>query len=259
MSEFRFKQFSVKQDRAALKVGTDAVLLGALMTVSRHSGEASRMLDIGTGTGVIALMAAQRCAGIDGVRITGIDIDAPSIEDARENFAASSWSGCLQALHCSLEEFAGSDSGCFGHIFSNPPYYDNSLTNPDMRETAARHTESLSYREIIAFAAERLVRPAPACPGTAGGTLSLILPAEEEQRLLRTAASFDLFPFRIVRIRTTARKKPRRIIAEFRLRAAGAKPQPSIEELCLDDACTDSAVNPLAVLDEDFYVRTRRL
>lgn len=205
MGAFRFKQFEVRQDRAALKVGTDAVLLGALMTLPRDGGS---LLDIGTGTGVIALMAAQRMAASSAGNwdVTGIDIDGPSIGDAFENFDSSPWKDRLEAVHSSLEDFGR--TGAARHyetIFSNPPYYDNSLLNPDAREAGARHTDSLSYREILAFAAERL-----------SGTLSLILPSEEEQRLLRTAASFGLFPFRKVRIRTVDTKDPRRTVVEFR-------------------------------------------
>lgn len=224
MGDFRFRQFTVSQDRSALKTGTDAVLLGSIMTLPDTGGV---LLDIGTGSGVIALMAAQRLAGCNSPdwRITAIDIDGPSIEDARDNFAASPWAGHLSARHCSLEEF-GRDSAedLYHAIFSNPPYYDNSLPNPDAREAEARHTSTLSYRDILAFAADRLIE--------GEGILSLILPSEEERRLLRTAASFGLFPFRMTRIRTVEGKAPRRTVAEFR-RCNGTGPVCSEEELTL--------------------------
>ena len=224
MSEFRFKQFSVRNTDSALKVGTDAVLLGSLMTV--HPGE-RRLLDIGTGTGVVALMAAQRLAGsaIDAPaaqrlagstisatadagaaypEIIGIEIDGPSAEEARLNFESSPWAGMLEARHCSLQDFRS--PGEFDLIFSNPPYFDESLRNPDARESRARHTESLSYREVLAFAGEKL---AP------GGLVAMILPAESETAVRRCAAGFDLNLSRIVRIRTTLRKPPRRVVVEF--------------------------------------------
>lgn len=224
MSEFRFKQFSVRNTDSALKVGTDAVLLGSLMTV--HPGE-RRLLDIGTGTGVVALMAAQRLAGstIDATaaqrlagstisatvdvgaaypEIIGIEIDGPSAEEARLNFEGSPWAGMLEARHCSLQDFRS--PGEFDLIFSNPPYFDESLRNPDARESRARHTESLSYREVLAFAGEKL---AP------GGLVAMILPAESETAVRRCAAGFDLNLSRIVRIRTTLRKPPRRVVVEF--------------------------------------------
>lgn len=198
MSDFRFKQFSVRQDDSALKVGTDAVLLGAAMTVRQCD---RRMLDIGTGTGVIALMAAQRCPE---AAISAIEIDRPSADEAAFNFASSPWPSRLQAVCTSLQDYIPADR--FDLIFSNPPYFDNSLTNPDARETAARHTCSLTHADICAFASEWL---------TPEGRLSLILPSDCEQRLIRTAASFGLFPFSILRIRTTAAKCPKRLVAEF--------------------------------------------
>lgn len=248
MSEFRFKRFSVKQDRAALKVGTDAVLLGAAMTLPPKSpvpDRPLRILDIGTGTGVIALMAAQRIER--DFAITAIDIDGPSVEDALENFGASPWADGLDAECISLQDFSG---GCgeFDLIFSNPPFYDNSLRNPSERESAARHTTDLSWRDILAFAAEHLRKP-DSGKGTDGGTLSLILPAEEEKRLLRTAASFGLFPFRLVRISTVPTKPSRRLIAEFGFLRSGCIAE---ESLILQDNKKISA--EYSALTKEFYL-----
>ena len=198
MAVFRFKQFSVSNTHSAMKVNTDGVLLGAAMTIPEH---AAAMLDIGTGTGTIALMAAQRHPE---ATIHAIDIDEASAREAARNFKESPWSVRLSAFHTALADFKPECR--YDHIFSNPPYYDDSLVNPDEREGEARHSISLSYRHILAFAAERL---AP------GGTLSMILPADSEKMLLRQAGSYGLFPFRLLRIRTTPKKKPSRIIAEF--------------------------------------------
>lgn len=264
MSEFRFKPFSVKQDRAALKVGTDAVLLGTLASLESLTGMESQvglegltgktaeLLDIGTGTGVISLIIAQRLAAMTHPaeadwHISAIDIDGPSILDATDNFTASPWPAHLQAIHSSLQEFSGKG---FDLIFSNPPFYDDSLRNPDPREANARHSASLSYRDILAFAAERLRKPSD---NFTGGCLSLILPAEEEARLLRTAASFDLFPFHIVRIRTVEGKKPRRIVAEFRARGS-QKPERREETLTLQGPDSAPRSEEYQKLTEDFYL-----
>lgn len=195
---FQFRKFNVRNSASALKVGTDAVLLGAAMTISETD---RKMLDIGTGTGVIALMAAQRS---EGAQIDAVEIDAPSAEEAGFNFEASPWAERLAVHAVPLQEYLPSSD--YDLIFSNPPFYDLSLKNPDARLSNARHTESLSYREIIAFAAEHL---------NAQGRLSLILPSETQTVLCRTAASFGLYPFRIIHIRTSANKQPRRMIAEF--------------------------------------------
>jgi len=189
-------------DASAMKVGTDGVLLGAAMTLSKND---CRLLDAGTGTGVVALLAAQRLcdAGAD-FHIEALDIDAAAAGEAALNFSESPWASRLQAQNLPLQLFK--PEGKFDCIFSNPPYYDNSLENPDSRKTAARHTDSLSWRELCAFAADFL---------SPSGRLQMILPADCRASLLRTAASFGLFPFRIIEIHTSSRKPSKRIIAEF--------------------------------------------
>lgn len=199
MGEFRFKQFTVENTDSALKVGTDSVLLGSLMESS-----GSRLLDIGTGTGVVALMAAQRWSDVPGLRIDAIDIDGPSAMEAAANFGNSPWKSNLSAQNCALRDFVA--EGKYDHIFSNPPFFDESLRNPDPRESRARHTESLSYREVLAFASEHL---------SESGRVSMILPSEIETAVRRCAAGFDLNLDRVVRIRTTSKKAPRRIVVEF--------------------------------------------
>ena len=227
MSTFRFKRFEVVNERSAMKVNTDGVLLGAAMTIRP---EDRCMLDIGTGTGTIALMAAQRVfggeipgkAGNDGedtreesgvTKIDAIDIDEPSATEAAMNFANSPWAECLHAHNMSLDAFAAMDDGDEGPvrkydlIFSNPPYFEDSLTAPDERKSTARHTsEGLSYRDIFEFAKERL---------TDSGRVSLVLPADQEAALCRYARMCGLHLFRILRVRTVPRKAPSRMIAEF--------------------------------------------
>ena len=219
MSEFRFKRFCIDNTASALKVGTDSVLLGSLMSIT---GEERRLLDIGTGTGVVAIMAAQRLAdaGAAYPEITAIEIDAPSAEEAERNFKGCPWSGMLEARHCALQDWR-SDAQ-YDLIFSNPPYFDESLRNPDPRESRARHTESLSYREVLAFAGEKL---APQ------GRVAMILPAESETAVRRCAAGFDLNTSRVVRIRTTQKKPARRIVVEF----TRTRSTPELQELTIQD------------------------
>ena len=219
MSEFRFKRFCIDNTASALKVGTDSVLLGSLMSIT---GEERRLLDIGTGTGVVAIMAAQRLAdaGAAYPEITAIEIDAPSAEEAERNFKGCPWSHMLSARHCALQDFRS--PGEFDLIFSNPPYFDESLRNPDPRESRARHTESLSYREVLAYASEKL---APQ------GRVAMILPAESETAVRRCAAGFDLNTSRVVRIRTTQKKTARRIVVEF----TRTRSTPELQELTIQD------------------------
>ena len=128
---FRFRQFAVAHDRCAMRVNTDAVLLGAWCPLPDEAPE-PHILDIGTGSGVIALMLAQRCPA---ARITAIDIDEPSVIQARENFLASPWPDRLTAQHISLQDFTpplkGGRGDSYNLILSNPPYFRNALRNPD--------------------------------------------------------------------------------------------------------------------------------
>lgn len=218
MEVFRFKKFEVRNELSAMKVNTDGVLLGALAPVKMSF---RRILDIGTGTGTIALMLAQRLEreGAKTPGIIGIDIDAPAAAEAEMNFKSSPWAGWLTAVKMSLLEFGQSDAGgAFDLIVSNPPYYDSSLTNPDERRTAARHTGgSLSYREVIAFAQTHL---------SENGALSLVLPASDENAALRYGRSFGLYASDIVRVRTVERKAAGRVVLTF-----GRRRQDAVETM----------------------------
>ena len=217
MGVFRFKKFNVVNERSAMKVNTDGVLLGAAMTIMP---EDRHLLDIGTGTGTIALMAAQRLvgeipgqAGNDGaqadsaVRIDAIDIDEPSAAEAAVNFEQSPWAQHLRAYNTSLDQFASETDTKYDLIFSNPPYFEDSLTAPDERKSTARHTsDGLSYRDIFEFAMRRL---------TDDGRVAFVLPADQEASLCRYGRMCGMHLFRILRVRTVPRKAPARIIAEF--------------------------------------------
>ena len=216
MGVFRFKKFEVVNERSAMKVNTDGVLLGASMTILPSD---RAMLDVGTGTGTIALMAAQRLSSailnsstvilneVKNPRIDAIDIDEASASEASAIFIKSPWNSFLKAHHLPLEEFAASTETVYDLIFSNPPYFEDSLTAPDERKSTARHTsDGLSYRDIFEFAKDRL---------SENGRVSLVLPADREAALTRYARMCGLYLFRILRVRTVPRKAPSRIIAEF--------------------------------------------
>lgn len=222
----------MNNERSALKIGTDAIVLGSAMTILPSD---SSVLDIGTGTGVIALMAAQRCPN---AAIEAIDIDADSAAEAAGNFAASPWPSRLCARHTALREYT--PSGRFDLIFSNPPYFESSLKNPDGRSATARHTDSLSYREICAFASENL---------NDEGRLSLILPVESERTLLRLAAGFGLYPFRLLRVQTTPKKQASRLVAEF------SKKRQALQEQSLVLMDSDGSRSAeFSNLTKDFYL-----
>lgn len=203
---FRFKQFSVKNEGAAFKVGTDAVLLGSAATVT---GSEHRVLDAGTGTGIIALMLCQRihaAAGADAqVSILGIDIDKASASEAAENFAASPWANKLEAKCLPLEQLEG---GEYELIVSNPPYFENSLLNPDAKKRSARHAteEGLSWRSLLAFAAGHLL---------ANGRLAMILPADIAEKARAASAPEGICLSRVLSIKTSPNKPVTRVVLEF--------------------------------------------
>ena len=253
MSIFRFKKFDVINERSAMKVNTDGVLLGALMTILPSD---RRILDIGTGTGTIALMAAQRLTdmvcGSFAVAIHAIDIDEPSAIEAAENFRNSPWSGILYARHASLDEFAagirdeipssdGRGGGLFDLICSNPPYFDNALQAPEQRRNAARHTSTgLSFREILDFASDRLASE---------GRVAMVLPADTEHELERHARMNGLHLYKMTRIRTVPRKKPKLIVAEFSRHRKDA-PQDTILTIQNEGQYTQEYLS----LTKDFYL-----
>ena len=201
-----------------MKVNTDGVLLGAVVPVCNAD---CRVLDIGTGTGVIALMLAQRLTAdteqasrMRPLSILGIDIDPDAAAEAADNFASSEWAEALTSEEISLESLevrlAGAASEAFDIIVSNPPYYDSSLTNPDGKKAVARHTDlpqgSLSYRDVMEFAARHLSET---------GRLSVVLPSDQESAVLRYARMCGLHLSHLLRVRTVERKQPKRFIATF--------------------------------------------
>lgn len=239
MNEFRFKKFTVRNEQSPMKVGTDGVLLGACVSVSESD---SRILDIGTGTGVIALMLAQRSdelrSGISGLHIEGIDIDAVATNEAASNFASSQWANALSAINCGLANFRP-ESG-YDLVVSNPPFFDNSLGNNEHRRNEARHCVTLSYREIIEFCTKHL---------NPDGRLAMILPSDERLRVERELRSFGLYPFKVTNIRTTASKKTSRFIVESALN----RPE-SIEEQTITLMENGQFTTEYKALTHDFYL-----
>lgn len=244
MGVFRFKKFEVVNERSAMKVNTDGVLLGAAMTISPSD---RRLLDVGTGTGTIALMSAQRLSSLteeyNDIIIDAVDIDKVSAEEAGANFAKSPWKEMLHAYNAALDEFSdGLEADVrYDLIFSNPPYFEDSLLAPDERRCNARHTSTgLSYRELLEFASERL---------TADGRMAIVLPAEQEAPLCRYSRMCGLHLFRIMRIKTVPRKAPSRIIAEFSRERC---PQP--EEVTLTIQNEGKYTEEYLSLTHDFYL-----
>lgn len=232
---FRFKQFTVCDERSAMKIGTDGVLLGAWADIEGDS----RILDVGTGTGLIALMLAQRNASAE---IVGVDISHEAIEEARDNFLNSPWAKRLSVTEGDVCSFESNEK--FDHIVSNPPYFVDSLHSPDSLRTMARHTSSLKFEDLVASAV-RLLRP--------GGRLSVILPTECAMQF-RFAAFGRLWLCRQLNVVTKAGDSPRRTLMEFCL---SDKPlMPSVATLTMRHR-DSSYTEEYRQLTEDFYISLR--
>ncbi len=252
---FRFKQFYVHDEQCAMKVGTDGVLLGAwAATFPPLWGERGGLiLDIGTGSGLIALMLAQR---FPQANILGIDIEENAVHQANANFAASPWSSRLHAIKKALQELNPIEPLCpqsrsaalepsnlltFQLIISNPPFFQNSLKNPDAARSTARHTDTLSYDDLLHHSARLLAD---------NGILSLILPIEAEPTIILLAEQYGLYPSRLCRVRGNARKPYKRLLIEFQKTPADTIHE---ETLTLEDAPNQRS-EAYRSLTHDFYL-----
>lgn len=192
---FQFKQFTISQDKTAMKVGTDGVLLGAWTSIF-----GKRVLDIGTGTGLIALMIAQRSLCL----VDCIEIDNDAYLQATENLSKSKWEGRLDISHTSLQEFTTEYK--FDTIISNPPFFNKSQKTPNESRNFARHTDSLSFDELLQFTSVKL---------TDLGIASFIIPFDSEKEFLQIAKYNNLHPSRICRVRGTEESPIKRSLIEL--------------------------------------------
>lgn len=196
---FRFKKFTVYHDKCAMKVGTDAVLLGAWA----DTNFCRNILDIGTGTGIIALMLAQRSQAT----VEAIDIDKEACVQATENAAASPYTERIKVVHASCTDFAASNQQKrYDLIVSNPPYFINSLKCPDNKRTMARHTDTLLLSDLIREA-QTLLSPS--------GRIALVLPYERLEEVKALASANHLYICRQTDVIPTPGAAPKRLLVEL--------------------------------------------
>jgi tRNA1Val (adenine37-N6)-methyltransferase len=182
---FVFKEFTIHQEKSAMKVGTDAVILGACV----NPADAKKILDIGTGTGVIALMLAQRSKA----EIEAIDIDKDSCDQAEENVKFSKWASRIK-VHCiSFQDFVGTISDKFDLIVTNPPYFTASLKNKEESRALARHTDQLPFEDLI-DGVKKSLHPA--------GKFFLILPYKEANTFRDLAEAKGLHLSKLLRVKS---------------------------------------------------------
>ena len=210
MKPFEFKQFSVKQDKCAMKIGTDGVLLGAWTSLDHNP---YNILDVGAGTGVIALQLAQRSIAEN---IEAIEIDEDAYEQCVENFENSPWSDRLFCYHAGFDELVAEPEEQYDLIVSNPPFYSEQLQNNTLENTPseariqARFAEALPFNDLLEGVSILLQEE---------GRFSTIIPHKKETTFISLAQQYNLFPKRICRVQGTPTSDIKRSLIEFVFKA----------------------------------------
>jgi tRNA1Val (adenine37-N6)-methyltransferase len=238
MTSFQFKQFSITQNTTAMKVGTDGVLLGAWC--SCREGE---LLDIGTGTGLIAIMIAQRAKA---TLIDAVEIEATAYQQTLENISNCSWSDRISAYHSSIQEFCPNLSADkagkkYDGIISNPPFFVDATKAPNSERNTARHTDDLSFTDLI-DAVVRLLNP--------DGIFSLILPITESIEFIQLAKEQKLFINRKCIVKPNPAKPAKRVLMEFSFH----KKEIIKEELTIETETRHQYTKEYISLTQDFYL-----
>ncbi len=198
---FHFKEFSIDDSKAAMKVGTDAVLLGAWAKCEYET----RILDIGTGSGIIALMMAQRNKGIT---VDAVEIESDAADIAKQNFQLSPWAGQINVYNQSISDFVLQTTYKYSLIVCNPPFFSNSLKTPGKARNLARHNDSLPVTELLDISSRLL---------SIVGKAAFILPAVAFEYWQQEAEKHKLFPERITNVKSSSTHKPHRVLVEFTL------------------------------------------
>ena len=228
---FQFKQFRVVQEKSAMKVGIDGVLLGAWADFDREQ----RILDIGTGTGLLALMATQRTnAWVDSV-----EIEPEAAQEAEANFRSSPWSGRLQLFVTAFQDFETEKK--YDHIISNPPFFEDSPKSNDGKRAKARHADSLTLSDLLTKAVG-VLEP--------HGRISMVFPSDKEERLRYLVRTLGLWVTKCARVFPDERKKSHRILVEL----SRDRQIDLIETIYIRRAETGEYTDQYRQLTKDFYL-----
>jgi tRNA1Val (adenine37-N6)-methyltransferase len=236
MSLFQFKEFSVNQDQCAMKIGTDGVLLGAWTPIINHP---NAILDIGTGTGIIALMLAQRS---NAQQIDALEIDENAYEQAVDNFENSPWRDRLFCFHAGLDEFLEEPEEEYDLIISNPPFYTDDFRSENEQRDLARFQEAMPFEDLVEAAALLLSET---------GIFSVIIPIKEEEKFIALANEYDLFPIKITHVKGTPTAEIKRSLLAFRKYEL---PVLFADELVIETSRHQYTAEYIA-LTQDFYLK----
>lgn len=232
---FKFKKFIIEQDKSAMKIGTDGVLLGAWASLEEKPNS---ILDIGAGTGIIALMLAQRS---EAETIDAIEIDEAAYEQCVENFEVSDWADRLFCYHAGLDEYVEEIEEKYDLIISNPPFYSEDVTSGDIARDVARQSKSLPFDELLKGVSKFLAD---------NGTFSTIIPFKEEESFIALGLQSGLFPNRTTRVKGSPSSEIKRSLIEFSFE----QKEVTISELVIEKQrheYTKEYVN----LTKDFYLK----
>lgn len=216
-----------------MKVGTDGVLLGAWV----NTGDAEKILDVGTGTGVIALMMAQR----SNAEITGIEIENNAALEAEANAENSIWGDRIKIYNVSLQEFTKKNKAVFDLIVCNPPFFINSKKSSDPGLSIAKHNDLLSLNDLAGFS-EGLLKP--------DGRLAVILPAKEAGQFIEIAASENLYLYRMTEVKPINYKKTNRLLMEM----SRTKQEPEKSYLIVHNNNGSEFTDEYKALTKEFYL-----
>jgi len=228
---FNFKQFSIQQENAAMKIGTDGILLGAWADTSNSN----YIIDIGTGTGVIAIMQCQKNTS---ALVDAVEISNEACIDAKQNIKNSPWKDRIDLHESSIQKLISNKK--YDHIISNPPFFINSLNPEDIERKKARHTTHLSYVDILGFATKNLSNK---------GKVSLILPVEDGEKCILISNKFELWVSRKCFVQPKAHKKPHRLLLEF----TNEKTKVSENNLIIENKERHDYTEEYKAITKDFY------
>lgn len=230
---FRFKQFTIYQEKTAMKVGTDGVLLGAWANIN----QAEKVLDVGTGTGLIAIMMAQRSSG----KIHAIETKKKAYQQAKENINNCPWADRIQIHHTSFQDYVLHTNCLYDLIVSNPPYFGDSLSPPAKDREQARHTKTLSHDDLIKGSLKIL---------NYNGLLSVILPYREGCSFIRLAENNGLYCIRKTYVKPNPNKNPKRLLLEFSYHPG----EPAENHLVIEKSGRHDFTKEYRMLTGDFYL-----
>jgi tRNA1Val (adenine37-N6)-methyltransferase len=239
---FSFKQFTIRQDRCAMKVGTDGVLLGVLAPVLAPAENSMRILDIGTGTGLVAIMLAQRTGG--GAQISAVEIDSEAAVQARENASETPWN--IDVYNNSIQDFALECQEKFDLIVSNPPFFVNSLKAPEKSRNTARHTDTLSFEDLV-ISAEKLLADK--------GLFTVIIPYSSESDFIKIASANNLIADTIIRVIPKVGKEAKRSVITFCKGNENVNCNINVTELVIEKEERYCYSDEFKSLTADFYLK----